>query len=151
MSTIPATHASDLHVGDTVRRTNGIGGTGVVVSVYTGPDYDAYATVRMEDGEWSGTDYAWTRVASVGDTETADDATDTERGPVDDRFDAHVGVYGGAVTRERYATYVAWEAECHVMKLHGFGTPEHRAAHDRVTALWVTLMYLSGARSPFAG
>lgn len=88
---------------------------------------------------------------SLGDVASIDDTTDTERGPVDDRFDAHVGVYGGMVTRERYVTYVAWEAECAVMKVHGFGTPEHRAAHDRVTALWVALMYLSGARSPFKG
>lgn len=151
-----ATLISALAVGDRVRRTceNYAGAEiGTVVAVHLPADDDdvtePWATVAYSDGEWSGTGAAWTRVAAVGDVDTIDDTVTAPLSPVDDRFDAHVSVYGGTVTRERYVTYVVWEAECTLMKLHGFGSAEHRAAHERVTALWSALMSMSPAPGPF--
>lgn len=61
---LPATPVADLRVGDLVVRTlDRHGAVGRVVSIDL--DYsDPYAVVQFDDGNWSGTRLAWTRVSN---------------------------------------------------------------------------------------
>lgn len=69
---------TELQVGDAVRRTSqAYSGAprGTVVAIHTPSDYEPWATVRMADGEWSGTGEAWARFPDDREAEPMNTAT----------------------------------------------------------------------------